>query len=254
MSDSEDDFIVKPAKRRKISRNPWTDEDSSESEEEVIKGKSYASARPIDSTSEESMSSDNDESESDHEDGEGEVMSDDLSGSGSEEDVSDTEDSSSESENDDPDRDPNAINVWDTDSEEDNVERYGDDNDLDLKQNAIGQEDIKAGPSNQGDGYESSSGDENSICCAICLSKLNSSKLPSRPDSGCEHMFCRECLTEWSKQVSHSIDILSRWCTSFGVSFRKNSMKLIAFKNKSRSLEKQYKTQSRSKFSVKLTL
>ena len=231
MSDSEDDFIVKPAKRRKISRNPWTDEDSSESEEEVIKGKSYASARPIDSTSEESMSSDNDESESDHEDGEGEVMSDDLSGSGSEEDVSDTEDSSSESENDDPDRDPNAINVWDTDSEEDNVERYGDDNDLDLKQNAIGQEDIKAGPSNQGDGYESSSGDENSICCAICLSKLNSSKLPSRPDSGCEHMFCRECLTEWSKQVSHSIDILSRWCTSFVVSYRKKSVKLIAFKN-----------------------
>ena len=203
MSDSEDDFIVKPAKRRKISRNPWTDEESSESESEVIKGKSYASSRPIDSTSEESMSSNNDDSESDDEDqdAEGEeIMSDDFSGSESEEDVTDTEDT--ESEDEDPDRDPNAIKVWDTDSEEDDVERY-DDDDNDLKQNAIGQEDIKAGPSNQASGYDSSSGDENSICCAICLSKLNSSKLPSRPDSGCEHMFCRECLTEWSKQVSH---------------------------------------------------
>ena len=51
------------------------------------------------------------------------------------------------------------------------------------------------------DKFDSSSGDEDSECCAICLGKLTSKKLPSKPNSGCGHWFCRECLVEWSKQV-----------------------------------------------------
>ncbi len=43
--------------------------------------------------------------------------------------------------------------------------------------------------------------DGDSVNCAICLGKLTAQKLPSRPDSGCEHYFCKECLTEWAKQV-----------------------------------------------------
>ena len=54
------------------------------------------------------------------------------------------------------------------------------------------------------DKLDSSSGDEESECCAICLGKLTSKKLPSKPDSGCDHWFCRECLVEWSKQVRFS--------------------------------------------------
>ena len=63
----------------------------------------------------------------------------------------------------------------------------------------------EAGTSGNGNAKneDSSSGDEDSDCCAICLGKLTSKKLPSKPDSGCGHMFCRECIIEWSKQVCY---------------------------------------------------
>ena len=105
------------------------------------------------------------------------------------------EESSEEDSEDDPDADPDAIKV-NSESSEEEVERYDDE-----KADAKTQEE-KA--------EESSSGDEDSETCAICLGKLTSTKLPSKPDSGCPHLFCRECLVEWSKQVHIRVFINSQ--------------------------------------------
>ena len=45
--------------------------------------------------------------------------------------------------------------------------------------------------------YESSSGDEDSPQCAICLARLKSQDVGT-PDT-CDHTFCLDCLLEWSK-------------------------------------------------------
>ena len=86
-----------------------------------------------------------------------------------------------------------SIKVFSDESSSDTTERYDD-----VKESAVTQEDITQNNINE---EESSSEDENTVSCAICLSKLKPQNLPSKPDSGCGHMFCRECLVEWSKQV-----------------------------------------------------
>ena len=113
--------------------------------------------------------------------------------SSSEEEMStdeETEDESS-SEEDDEETEGNVIKVHSDDDSDESIERYDD-----AKSQAQAQEEKAE------NGYSSSSGDENSETCAICLGKLTSTKLPSKPDSGCPHLFCRECLVEWSKQIN----------------------------------------------------
>ena len=96
---------------------------------------------------------------------------------------------------------------WDAEQQETtrNDDTSDDDNFLSQKKSRKKSKLIKSGSEDEkakdNDKLDSSSGDEDSECCAICLGKLTSKKLPSKPDSGCEHMFCRECLVEWSKQV-----------------------------------------------------
>ena len=49
-------------------------------------------------------------------------------------------------------------------------------------------------------GYEScssSSGDEDTDRCSICLLKLKLQPL-GRPEN-CKHLFCLECITQWAK-------------------------------------------------------
>ena len=113
--------------------------------------------------------------------------------SSSEEDMStdeETEDESSSEEEEETEGNVIKVHSDDDDSDE-SIDRYDD-----AKNQAQAQEEKVAE-----NGYSSSSGDENSETCAICLGKLTSTKLPSKPDSGCPHLFCRECLVEWSKQV-----------------------------------------------------
>lgn len=104
----------------------------------------------------------------------------------SEEEASEDDEESESSE--DEEEDTIAVHSGE-ESDGESVKRYDDE-----KASAIDQEMVK--------NDESSSGDEDSECCPICLSKLSSTKLPSKPDSGCNHMFCRECIIEWSKQVN----------------------------------------------------
>ena len=183
MSDSEDDNLRPPRKKSKwinsdsesdfVKEENSTDEFDTD-EDNIIKRKASGASRQVDSTSEEILDSDESESES---------------GSESEEEY--------DSEN-DPDRDPTAIKVLSDDSSsDDSVDRYES-----VKESANFQEDITQNEIEDGND-SSSSGDENSECCAICLSKLSPQKLPSMPDAdGCDHKFCRECIVQWSKQVS----------------------------------------------------
>ena len=126
--------------------------------------------------------------------------------SSSEEEMStDDEETDEESTSEDePESTENVIKVYSDESSDESIERYDD-----TKVDAQGQEEQKDS--------DSSSGDENSETCAICLGKLTSTKLPSKPDSGCPHLFCRECLVEWSKQVHlsilHSLDFW--WITDY---------------------------------------
>ena len=186
MSDSEDDDNLRPPKKKSkwinsdsesdfVKEENSTDEFDTD-EDSIIKRKTSGASRQVDSTSEEILDSDEPESES---------------GSESEEEY--------DSEN-DPDRDPTAIKVLSDDSSsDDSVDRYES-----VKESANFQEDITQNEVEEdGGNVSSSSGDENSECCAICLSKLSPQKLPSMPDAdGCDHKFCRECIVQWSKQVS----------------------------------------------------
>ena len=45
--------------------------------------------------------------------------------------------------------------------------------------------------------YESSSGDEDSDHCPICLLRLKLQPI-GRPEK-CQHVFCLACITEWAK-------------------------------------------------------
>ena len=183
MSDSEDDNLRPPRKKSKWinsdSESDFVKEDNSTDEfdtdeDSIVKRKASGASRQVDSTSEEILDS---ESESE----------------------SDTESDEYDSEN-DPDRDPTAIKVLSDDesSSDDSVDRY----ESEMKASANFQEDITQNEIEDGND-SSSSGDENSECCAICLSKLSPQKLPSMPDAdGCDHKFCRECIVQWSKQVS----------------------------------------------------
>ena len=188
MSDSEDDDNLRPPRKKSkwinsdsesdfVKEENSTDEFDTD-EDSIIKRKTSGASRQVDSTSEEILDSDESKSES---------------GSESEEEY--------DSEN-DPDRDPTAIKVLSDDSSsDDSVDRYES-----VKESANFQEDITQNEVEEdGGNVSSSSGDENSECCAICLSKLSPQKLPSMPDAdGCDHKFCRECLVEWSKQVGFS--------------------------------------------------
>lgn len=92
--------------------------------------------------------------------------------------------------------DDQVIRVFSDEESEDEIERY-EDSDEEEKQDAISQE-------QQGHASFTSEDEEvngETPTCAICLGKLTSQKLPSKPDSGCGHTFCRECLVEWSKKV-----------------------------------------------------
>ena len=71
----------------------------------------------------------------------------------------------------------------------------------------------------QNTGYEScssSSGDEDSERCSICLLRLKLQPL-GRPEN-CKHLFCLECITQWAKVCVILLETLKYILPCFSVS------------------------------------
>lgn len=57
-----------------------------------------------------------------------------------------------------------------------------------------------AGPSTHASGFASDSSEGNSEKCSICLMRFTDQEVGT-PQT-CEHIFCLDCITEWSKSVN----------------------------------------------------
>ena len=90
---------------------------------------------------------------------------------------------------------------FDSESDQSDTEESDDDNDNqcqvdescdDKQENPVATETVNASID-----YESSSGDEDSDHCPICLLRLKLQPI-GRPEK-CQHVFCLACITEWAK-------------------------------------------------------